>query len=223
MPADAARPIRVVIIDDHDAIHAGIALWCAQATPPIRIVGNYIHAEEFLQAHPHPSDRVDVVLLDLELDSRRPDFTNIEHISTAGHRVIVYSHITHSETILKCLDLGAITYISKTEGRDHLLEAIHAAAHDTAHVGPRMAAAITDDRRVGRPRLTDREQQVLLAWFQTESKDLVGQQLFISPSSVKTHLQRIRAKYAAVGRPATTKAALIARAVQDGTISIDEL
>ena len=40
-------------------------------------------------------------------------------------------------------------------------------------------------------------------------------------TSVRTHLQRVRAKYAAVGRQARTKAALIARAVQDGYISIE--
>jgi len=68
-----------------------------------------------------------------------------------------------------------------------------------------------------------REREVLVAWFQTESKELVGQRLYISPATVRTHLQRIRIKYAAAGRPATTKAALVARAIQDGMISVDDL
>jgi hypothetical protein len=56
-----------------------------------------------------------------------------------------------------------------------------------------------------------------------QSKEQVGRRLYISPSSLCTPPQRVRAKYAAVGRPAPTKAALVARAVQDGDISVGEL
>jgi DNA-binding NarL/FixJ family response regulator len=162
-------------------------------------------------------------MLDLELSSRRPDFSNVERLSGVGHRVIVYSHIVHEEVILKYLDMGAYSYIAKPEGRKHLIEAIRAAAADLSFVGPQMANALSNDSRVGRPRLTKREREVLIAWFQTESKELVAQRLFISASSVRTHLQRVRVKYASVGRPAPTKAASVARAVQDGLLSIDEL
>ncbi len=74
-----------------------------------------------------------------------------------------------------------------------------------------------------RPRLSLREQQVLIAWFQTENKHAVAEMLYIEPSTVATHLQRVRAKYSAVGRPAPTKAALVARAIQDDILSVDDL
>ncbi|WP_411156391.1 helix-turn-helix transcriptional regulator [Nocardia cyriacigeorgica] len=48
----------------------------------------------------------------------------------------------------------------------------------------------------------------------TESKTLVGQRLYITTGTVNTHLERIRTKYAQAGRPAPTKAALVARAIQ---------
>ena len=64
---------------------------------------------------------------------------------------------------------------------------------------------------------------MLIAWFRTESKELVAEQLGIAPTTVRTHLQRVRTKYAAVGRAATTKAALVARAIQDGIIDVDDL
>jgi DNA-binding CsgD family transcriptional regulator len=73
------------------------------------------------------------------------------------------------------------------------------------------------------PELAPREAEVLIAWFQTDSKDAVARRLHIAPTTVRTHLQRVRAKYAAVGRPARTKAALVARAIQDGLIHIDDL
>lgn len=72
-----------------------------------------------------------------------------------------------------------------------------------------------------RPNLSDREVEVLLAWLAAESKEEAAGVLFISASTVSTHLARIRAKYNAVGRPAPTKTHLFARALQDGYTSLD--
>ena len=67
-----------------------------------------------------------------------------------------------------------------------------------------------------RPALSAREGEVLLAWLRADSKNDAARTLYISTGTMNTHISRIRAKYAAVGRPATTKAALFARALQDG-------
>lgn len=72
-----------------------------------------------------------------------------------------------------------------------------------------------------KPSLSDREVEVLLAWLAAESKEEAAARLFISASTVSTHLARIRAKYTAVGRPAPTKTHLFARALQDGYTSLD--
>jgi DNA-binding NarL/FixJ family response regulator len=219
MPSDIA----IAVIDDHDVIHAGIAIWCREADPPIDVAGHYLSAESFLHNQPPGSTDVDLVLVDLELDSRRVDLSAVDKVLMAGHRVVVFSHIDADEIILKCLDLGVASYVVKTESKDHLIDAIRAACVDIPYVAPRMAGAMFNDRSIGRPSLPAREKEVLIAWFQAESKDLVAEKLHIAPSTVRTHLQRVRAKYAAVGRPATTKAALVARAIQDGIINLDDL
>lgn len=77
--------------------------------------------------------------------------------------------------------------------------------------------------RPQRPALSTREVEVLLAWFRCESKVEVGRRLYISLGTVNTHLSRVREKYTAVSRPAPTKAALVARALQDGLVRINEL
>lgn len=222
-PTPSAPEVSVVVIDDHDVIHSGIQAWCDDAEPPIRVTASYLDAEAFLSAGPPPAPETQVVVLDLELTERKPDFAALERITRAGHRVVVYSHLEHTEIILTCLDLGAVSYLVKSEGRNHLIEAITAAATDTPYVGPRMAGALSSDRSTGRPSLSPREKEVLIAWFQTESKDLVGSRLYIAPGTVRTLLQRARVKYASVGRAAPTKSALVARAIQDGLISIDDL
>lgn len=46
--------------------------------------------------------------------------------------------------------------------------------------------------------------------------------MYITERTLSTHIERIRAKYDALGRPAQTKAALLARAIQDGLVDVDD-
>ena len=83
------------------------------------------------------------------------------------------------------------------------------------------SAADTPDRR--HPNLTPREREILIAWIHDDNKDAVARRFSISAATVRSVVQRVRVKYAAVGRPAPTKAALVARALQDGLVKIDDL
>ncbi|MGB5113049.1 MAG: response regulator transcription factor [Mycobacterium sp.] len=222
-PDHASEAIRVALIDDHDVIHAGIRAWFADRSPPIDLVADYPNPSSFLADHPKGGEDIDVVMFDLQYERFQSEFDTLREVCAAGHRVIVYSHMVTDEVILSSLDAGATTFLAKSEDKQHLFDAVYAAHANTPYVGPRMAKALFNDRTVGRPGLSTREREVLIAWFQTENKEFVAKRLFIEPSTVRTHLQRARAKYAAVGRPAPTKAALIARAVQDGILSIDDL
>ena len=71
--------------------------------------------------------------------------------------------------------------------------------------------------------LSEREVEVLTHWFQYESKQLVADHMRITVRTVTTYLDRVRLEYANVGRPAITKATLVARAIQDGLIDLDDL
>jgi len=214
----------VAVVDEHDAIHAAIELWCSQAQPRIRFAGNYFSAEQFLAEHPAPcASGAGPIVLELQKQRNGVDFASLDRIVSRQHRVIVDSHMATDEVILTALDRGAVTYLTKSESKDHLIDAIRAAGTDTPYIAPRMALAMLNDSTVGRANLAPREKEVLVAWFRTESKDLVARQLQIAPTTVRTHLQRVRAKYAAVGRPATTKAALVARAIQDGIVNVDDI
>ncbi len=215
--------ITVALIDDHEVVHEGLASWCGAAMPPITVAGRYLRPTEFLTAG--TASRVDAVVLDLQFGDGSPliALDMVRTLADAGHRVVIYSMRSDAATILDCLDNGAVTYLTKSEGRQHIVLAIEAAVTDRPYVSPSMAGAMSADTRCSRPELTDREREVLIQWFRTESKIFAARALYITPSTVSTHLGRVRAKYAAVGRPASTKAALVARALQDGIISIDDL
>ncbi|WP_107503703.1 LuxR C-terminal-related transcriptional regulator [Streptomyces sp. TLI_146] len=127
------------------------------------------------------------------------------------------------EAALTSLDLGAFTFLTKAEGEQHLVAATPAAADCRPYTPPALAGAFGSGARRGRPALAPREVEVLLEWFQSESKSMVGESLGISVRTVNTYLDRVRIKYANAARSAPTKANLVARAIQDGWVSLDEL
>ncbi len=86
-----------------------------------------------------------------------------------------------------------------------------------------MTCAFNSSEPLPAPTLTAREIQILREWVMRDSKSDVATALFITAATVSTHVNRIRLKYAAIGRPANTKAALLARALQDGHVDLDEL
>jgi DNA-binding NarL/FixJ family response regulator len=210
----------VVVVDDHPAILAGIQAWFAAADPPIRTVAA---GPDLSVAWTEPGRSVRVVVLDLQLTPGNPAYGDLRRLVDAGRQVIVYSMRDDATTPLTCLDLGAFTYLTKAEGQAHLVDAVRAAAADQAYVSPSLAGAMGVDRRSNRPKLTPREVDVLLEWFKCESKELVAGKLGLSPRTVASYLDRVRIKYANTGRPATTKATLVARAIQDGLVHPDEL
>lgn len=217
------RLLSVVVVDDQPVVHAGLEAWAARTNPPARIAARFATPGEFLTARPAAVTAHDVVVCEIHYPGHPPEFDALARMCRAGHRVVVYSSLSADEIILRSLELGAWTFVAKSENPDQLCEALYAASCGRQYAAPRMAQALHIAKNTGRPQLSKRETEVLVAWFQTENKELVGRRLFIEPSTVCTHLQRVRAKYAAAGRPAPTKAALLARAIQDGILSADDL
>ncbi|MGI9123480.1 MAG: LuxR C-terminal-related transcriptional regulator, partial [Mycobacterium sp.] len=167
--------------------------------------------------------KVDVLVTEIQENDHAPDIDCLRVLCAADTAVVVHSRVTSDEVILACLDAGAATYVTKSEGQEHLIKALHSVGDGESYVAPTMADALNRSNTLGRLSLSDRERQVLVAWFTTESKDDVGERLHIAPATVRTHLQRVRAKYAGVGRPAPTKSALLARAIEDGLIGLGDI
>jgi DNA-binding NarL/FixJ family response regulator len=222
MAADAiaADPITAVIVDDHVAISAGVRLWCEQAVPPIRVIDA---GSRLADVWTGPGADADVVVFDLELVPGNPDFGELRRLVDRGRRVVVYSQHVDNSTVLKCVDLGALAYLTKREGPEHLVPAIRAAAQGLSYTAPCLSGALVVDDDSNRPRLSPREMEVLRAWFASSSKELVAAKLHITVKTVDTYIARVRVKYANVGRAARTKSELVSRALDDGIITLAEL
>ncbi|AXB45371.1 response regulator transcription factor [Amycolatopsis albispora] len=212
--------ITAVVIDDHPAIVSGIEAWCAAATPEVRVVDS---GPTVAVAWLDPGSQADVIVLDLQLGAPTPAYGDLRRLVDAGRQVVVYTMRDDKDTALTCLDIGASSYLTKAEGPAHLVAAIHAAARHLPYTPPSMARAIGVDTRPDRPRLSAREVDVLVNWFACESKDMVAEKLGLSVRTVNSYIDRVRIKYANAGRAAPTKAGLVARAIQDGLVRLEDL
>ncbi|MBB5800859.1 DNA-binding NarL/FixJ family response regulator [Saccharothrix ecbatanensis] len=212
--------ITAVIVDDHAAITAGVRFWCERADPPIALIDA---GDRLAGVWTAPGADADVVIFDLELVPGKPDFGELRRLVEAGRRVVVYSQHADDATAIKCIDLGALAYLTKREGPDHLVPAIRAVAHGHPYTAPSLSGALAADETPDRPRLSPRETEVLRAWFASSSKELVAAKLHITVKTVDTYIARVRVKYANVGRAARTKSELVSRALDDGVITLAEL
>jgi len=209
--------VGVALVGDHPAVLAGFESWYAASSFPVEVRATGPDAAAALAG---PGRSAAVVVLDLRLTSGALAYRQLERLVGPRRRVVVYNMQWSRQAALTCLDLGAFTYLTKAEGQRHLLAATRAAARGVPYPAPTLAGP----RGAGaQPRLSAREVDVLLEWFRCESKAGVAERLRLSARTVSTYLDRVRIKYANAGRPATTKAHLVARAVQDGLISLDDL
>jgi len=211
------EPVGVAIVDDHPVVIDGVRAWLA-GEPRLRVLATGDDPDLVLRAAPEAV----VVLLDLRLHGRMV-FDKLAELSAAGRRVVVYSEHGDPDTMLAALDAGAVAFLAKHEGREHCVATVLAAASDRPYVPPALAGAMVGDHRPDRPALSDKEREALLLWFQSMSKASVARRMRISEHTVKQYVDRARIKYTRAGRPAATKAALLARAIEDGLVRPEEI
>jgi len=213
------QQVTVAIVEDHPVVTEGVASWI-QRDPGqrVRLVQSARDLAELRAAGP-PAD---VLILDLELDGEVVT-GQIPELVAAGYRVVAFSGHSDPSIVMETLDNGAHAYVSKDEGRDHLVEAVLTAAGDRPYVTRSQARAMLADQRPARPALSQQELQALLLWFQGMTKASVGRRMSVSENTVRQYISRARAKYAATGRSASSKDALLARAIEDGVITPGEI
>jgi two-component system, NarL family, nitrate/nitrite response regulator NarL len=166
--------------------------------------------------------RADVVILDLELGGKMIT-DEIFGLAATGRRIVVFPAHANPAVVLAVLDAGACGFVTKDEGTDHLVGAVLAVVEDRSYVTRSQAKAMLAGRRSGRPTLSAKERQALLLWFQGMSKASVARRMSITENTVRQYIKRARMKYANAGRPAPSKDALLARAIEDGIIRPTEV
>ena len=216
---DTDRPVTAVIIDDHPIVAEGARSWCAAARPAIELVAA---SDRIVDAWTGPGATADVVVVDLVLGTAGiHEVGEVRKLSAAGRRVVVHTGETDKQVAVRCITAGALAYVTKNESRDHLAPAVLAAAQGERYTTPSLSGAILADPQG--PRLAPQEIEALRRWFTSSSKRIAARSMQISEKTLDTYISRARAKYDAAGRPAPSQAKLVARTLQDGVFTLNDL
>ncbi|HZT66713.1 MAG TPA: response regulator transcription factor [Acidimicrobiales bacterium] len=191
--------MRIVVADDQTAVREGLVTLLGTMAG-IEVVGAAANGQEAvdLVARHNP----DVVLMDLNmpvLDGIGATTAIRQHHPAT--QVVVLTTYDDDESIVGALRAGAIGYLTKDAGRDHIRRAVEAAAAGQAVLDPAVQARLV--RAVGEPPrsaatppdgLTEREAEVLGLMARGLSNQEIAGQLFVSEATVKTHVNHIFAK-----------------------------
>ena len=214
-----ARPVTAAVVDDHQVVLDGIRSWiAADPSHRVEVVADGLWVDSVLAG---PGRHADVLVLDLGIFGE----SVVDRVAELGeHRkVVVFSADTTDETIREVLDAGASAYLTKHEGAEHFIATVLAAATDRPYVTPSLAKALLADSRPSRPALSPQERRALRLWFQQPKKHAVAHEMGISVDTVNQYINRARIKYAAAGRRVPNKAAMVARAIEDGLIRTEDV
>ncbi len=208
MTAPVQVPVRVLVADDQDMVRVGLST-ILDAQPSIEVVGQ---ARDGLEAVAlAESLRPDVCLFDI----RMPHLDGIEATRrVAGPDVadpvpvIVVTTFDQDEHVYDALRAGARGFLLKDADPDLLARAVLAAAQGKALIAPAVTArllAAFASSRAGAARepvdpLTPREEAVLDLVAAGRTNAEVADELFLSLSTVKTHIGALMSKLSARNR-----------------------
>jgi two-component system nitrate/nitrite response regulator NarL len=126
--------------------------------------------------------------------------------------IMFLSAFLESTTVYEAVEAGARGYISKESDADAVCDAVAAIAAGETIIGPETAGAIAEEIRLRAPAertaLSKREREILKLTANGDSAPEIAKQLYLSPATVKTHLQRIYQKLGVSDRAAAVAEAM---------------
>ncbi len=193
-----ARPVRVLVVDDHPVVRTGLVA-LLQTDPGLQVVGEAADGAEVpaavrrLTAEGTPPD---VVLMDLRMPQVDGATATAALLREApGTAVLVLTTYDTDSDIVRAIEAGASGYLLKDVPRERLLEGVRSAARGETVLAPSVAGhLVRRAREPEQPVPTPREIEVLDRVARGLTNAEIGRELFIGESTVKTHLLRLFAK-----------------------------
>lgn len=198
--------IRVVLVDDEPLLRHGLRM-ILEGAPGISVIGEAGNGKEGIELI--LGEEPDVVLMDI----RMPVMDGIEATaqlhSLAGARdipVVMLTAFDTDEFILHALRAGAVGFLLKTTAPEALVASVRAAAQGQQQLSPKvlenlvgLAATPSQPEQEmiqpsGLAELSERENEIAQLVAQGLSNAEIAEQLFISLTTVKTHMKHILAK-----------------------------
>lgn len=198
------RQIRIVLVDDHNLVRAGLRTLIEQQRT-LHVVGEAETSAAALDLVAR--EQPDVIVLDLDLGGESGVELIPELRAVTSHaRILVLTGLVHAEQHQQAIRLGAVGLVQKVQAFDVLIHAIKRVAAGEAWLDPGLVASVLIDmsRAPGETQinseatkiasLTDREREVIALICEGLQNRSVGERLSITETTVRHHLTSIFAK-----------------------------
>jgi two-component system nitrate/nitrite response regulator NarL len=202
--------ITVVVVDDHPFYRDGVSRGLSMSGR-IRVVGEADDGRTGLELIREREPQVAVV------DMQMPDLTGLDVVRAVVRdglptRVLLLSAFTDAAIIYESLQEGAAGYLPKDTSRADIVAAVDRVAKGHVVVPPALTEALVGQIRSrntsDEPVLSPREREVLLAFAEGTSIPQLAAQLYLAPSTVKTHALRLYQKLGVSDRGAAVAEAM---------------
>jgi two-component system nitrate/nitrite response regulator NarL len=210
------RPTSVLIADDHPLFREAIARVIAGRTD-LELIAEASDGRAALERIRELEPDVAVI------DVRMPELDGSDvllALREEGLRtnVVFLSAFLDSKTVYDAVAAGAHAYLSKEAETDEIVTAILAASRGETILGPEVQTGLAEQIRLreendARPRLSDREHEVLKLIAQGLSAPEIAERIHLSTATVKTHLQHLYEKLGV-----SERAAAVAEGMRRGLV-----
>ena len=211
-----SRPTTVLIADDHPLFREAIARVIAERDD-LELVAEASDGRAALEKIRELKPDVAVI------DVRMPQLDGSDvlvALREEGLRtnVVFLSAFLDSKTVYDAVAAGANAYLSKEAETDEIVTAILAAARGDTILGPEVQTGLAEQIRFreeneSRPRLSEREHEVLKLIADGLSAPEIGERIHLSTATVKTHLQHLYEKLGV-----SERAAAVAEGMRRGLV-----
>lgn len=206
----SAAKVRVVVGDDHPLFREGVvrALTASGSVDVVAEAEDGSTALSLIRSH-----LPDVALLDF----RMPGLDGAQVAAAARRdqlptRVLIVSAHDESAIVYQALQEGVAGFLPKESTRSEIVNAVLDCAKGRDVVSPRVAGGLVGEihRRAQPtgPILTPREREVLDGIAKGQSVPAIAAKLYLAPSTVKTHVQRLYEKLGVSDRAAAVAEAM---------------
>lgn len=192
---------RIMIVDDHDMVRAGLRTYL-MLEPKFAVCAEAGSGKEALEvlAATAPEELPHIILMDLmmpEMDGVAATRAVLERYPEI--KVVMLTSFLEDDKVLAAVEAGATSYVLKTVSAEELIYALSGAVRGMPVMTSDVSQALTRGLRQRSAQgadegLTEREKEVLLLIAEGRSNKEIADELHISVKTVKTHVSNLLMK-----------------------------
>lgn len=190
--------IRVLLIDDHEMVRMGLAAFL-EAQPDIEVIGEASDGREGVRLAAKLSP--DVILMDLVMEGMDGiEATKQICRELSDPKIIVLTSFIDDDKVYPVIEAGALSYLLKTSKAAEIADAIRAASKGEPKLESKVAGKVlsrlrhSGENALPHESLTKRELEILCLIAEGKTNKEIGEELFITIKTVKTHITNILSK-----------------------------